>query len=367
MAEVGVVYQRVKVNVMGIKYLRPLDGVRGIAILLVMFGHFFMRFDSRHAVLHFILKKISILGQLGVALFFVLSGFLITRILLYAKAKPHYFKNFYARRVLRIFPLYYLFLVIFYFLQPIIFHQSFIPFHKQIFYWVYLQNFAITFGWDAVGPIHYWSLAVEEHFYLMWPFLVYVLDDKKLFWAIVSIGVFAIILRIIMTTHGYEVYYFTFTRMDALAIGSLLAIVEKNFLDVIKARHFFISFILFSIPSFALWFYFGGKSNLVLQNIKYTLFSIIFFTFLGLSLTLSQSHWLNRLLSNPVLVYTGKISYGLYVYHLFAYKLSETFLPIEQVLLKLVADFTIAYLIATVSYYFYEKNFLKLKKFFTYG
>ena len=150
---------------MKLEYYRQLDGVRAIAALMVMFSHFFVLNHSDHGILHAV-NKISVLGQTGVSLFFVLSGFLITRILLATKQSPGYFADFYIRRSLRIFPLYYFFLALYFFIIPLIQHVPSVPWDHQFSYWIYLQNFAMIFGWSQTGPGHLWSLAIEEHFYL---------------------------------------------------------------------------------------------------------------------------------------------------------------------------------------------------------
>ncbi len=146
-------------------YYKNLDGIRAIAALMVMFFHFFASIKINTPTLS-VLLKLSIFGQTGVTLFFVLSGFLITRILISTKHNTDYFKNFYLRRTLRIFPLYYLFLLIYYYIYPLIFNTGFTPIKDQLYFYAYIQNFAETFHWTANGPNHFWSLAVEEHFYL---------------------------------------------------------------------------------------------------------------------------------------------------------------------------------------------------------
>ena len=162
-----------------ISYIKELDGIRAIAAWMVMFLHFFQMLNINTGIFFYI-NKVAIFGGTGVSLFFVLSGFLITRILISSKLKKNYFKNFYIRRSLRIFPLYFLFLLFYYVAYPLVLNEKFVSFHNQIYYWVYLQNFALTFNWTSVGPLHLWSLAVEEHFYLIWPLLVYLLDIKWL-------------------------------------------------------------------------------------------------------------------------------------------------------------------------------------------
>jgi peptidoglycan/LPS O-acetylase OafA/YrhL len=162
---------------MEFKHLRELDGIRAIAALMVMFFHFFQNIQTDDSFL-LTVKKLSIFGQTGVSLFFVLSGFLITRILINTKNSESYFLNFYVRRSLRIFPLYFFFLLLYYFVLPWLEQKPIASFDRQIYFWTYLQNLAVTFEWDFAGPGHFWSLAVEEHFYLFWPFLIYFLTQR---------------------------------------------------------------------------------------------------------------------------------------------------------------------------------------------
>src|SRR5262245_35087776 len=162
-----------------------LDGVRGVAILMVMAIHFVG--DSTARTLgQTLLVKAAGYGLLGVDLFFVLSGFLITGILLDAKNRPHYFRNFYALRTLRIFPLYYAVLAVLLLLIPAVTTLS--PLLEQAreqqgWLWTYTTNFyvAYTSSWRSLTYVtHFWSLASEEHFYLVWPLVVFALRRKAL-------------------------------------------------------------------------------------------------------------------------------------------------------------------------------------------
>ncbi len=142
-----------------LKYFPELDGLRGISALMIIFFHFFQGVD---ALEYNLITKILVFGQTGVTLFFVLSGFLISRILLDTKNEENFFRNFYVRRSLRIFPLYYLFLLMIYVLYPLILNNK-IRFEELWYYFIYLQGLAVTFNWPTIGPGHFWSLAVEEH------------------------------------------------------------------------------------------------------------------------------------------------------------------------------------------------------------
>lgn len=301
-------------------------------------------------------------------MFFVLSGFLITRILLVTKEAPDYFKNFYLRRSLRIFPLYYLFLLLYYFIFPLIFKEETATFSQQLYYYTYLQNFARTFNWDAAGPEHFWSLGVEEHFYLFWPLAIYLLSIKNLKRLIIGIIIGALVLRVIMTKYGYSTFYFTFTRFDALAAGALLAVLElKNTFTKKNAAKFLLLLAGLFVPTIILWTFFTSEGNYLIQMFKFLLFSFIYFSVIGYILCIDDSHFVNRVLKSKGFAYTGKISYGLYVYHIFAYKLCNEFLKINNVFMDLLLKFAMTFALATLSFYLFESSFLKLKRYFEYA
>ncbi len=353
---------------MKLHYYKNLDGVRGIAALMVMIHHFFQGITPSSFILS-ILKKISIFGQSGVTLFFVLSGFLITRILISTKKAPHFFKNFYIRRTLRIFPLYYFFLLLTYYIIPAFLNTQSPKFSQQVYYFTYLQNFAQTFHWDAKGPEHFWSLAVEEHFYLFWPLIVFFFSNKSLLKIIIGIVVGAMGLRIFMVNEGYEVFYFTFTRFDSLAIGALLALIEqKNRFTDKRLKYFFLlSLLALGLPTIIMWGYFSGESNNYIQVFKYLLLSGICFAVIGWILSVNEYHLINKILKNKFFSYTGKISYGLYVYHPLAYFLCKKYFNPENTILYFVECVALTYIISAISFHFFESLFLKLKKYYDYN
>ncbi len=348
---------------MKLKYYNNLDGIRAIAVLMVMIFHFFPAVNEG-TLLPF-LKKISIFGQTGVTLFFVLSGFLITRILINTKHKNNYFLNFYMRRFLRIFPLYYFFLVLSYYIFPIILNLKIPSFSQQIYYFTYLQNFAMTFHWDSIGPGHFWSLAVEEHFYIFWPILVYFLSISKLKKTIYFIIFFAFVLRIVFVINNLNVFYFTFTRIDALAIGSLLAVFEKK--EYIKQTNAikFLSVLIISVIMLAiLGVSFPEKGNNIVQITKFLFLATLYFGLLGYLISINKENIVNRILRSHFFSFTGKISYGLYVYHPISLVFFVHFFYGYSILITILGSFLISYLLSTVSYYILEKSFLKLKRYF---
>src|SRR5215467_12324847 len=207
--------------------LPQLDGIRGLAILLVIFHNE----SSNYASLH--LDGIFANGWMGVDLFFVLSGFLITGILLDTKQSAGYFKNFYARRCLRIWPLYYssifLMFVIIPFLRPSDGHTIFQRSGPWWPYPFYLQNFFVPNPAGAAGLLGVtWSLAVEEQFYLVWPFIVRSCPNAVLRRIAIGIICFSPILRILLSSQGVNLYSNTFSRLDGLMAGSLIATIIRS-------------------------------------------------------------------------------------------------------------------------------------------
>ena len=351
---------------MGLTYYRSLDGVRGIAALMIMVFHFFQEVEQQTGVVG-MLKKLSVFGRTGVTLFFVLSGFLITRILLHTKETPGYFRNFYGRRAVRIFPLYYLFLLIYYYLVPAVEGSASPALSDQLYYYFYLQNFAETFGWEVTGPLHFWSLAVEEHFYLFWPLVVYLVTQRRLLKIIVAIVVMALLLRMYMVGSGYSVFYFTFTRFGALAIGSGLALLETNgYLKPARAKYFSWLLLLVVAPLIALWMAFTGAGNDNIQLYKYPLIALVYFSAIGYLIT-QRTPYLNEWLRAGWLSYTGRISYGLYVYHPLLFLLCAQYLHLGNIVLDFALSTALCYLVASASYYYFEAPFLGLKRFFAYG
>jgi peptidoglycan/LPS O-acetylase OafA/YrhL len=200
-------------------HIRELDGVRGLAALMVFFHHVCFTSipagDSNTWSLPIrLLRTVSIQGSYGVDLFFVLSGFLITSLLLEARARPAYYHDFYWKRALRILPLYVLCLLGVLFFVPG--SRNFV-----LLSFLFLSNFAHVLHVQGGGP--FWTLAIEEQFYLLWPTVVRrrAVDELQR-WAL-AIGVGTIALRLLAAAFGHRDYYFTFFHCDGLAWGAWLA------------------------------------------------------------------------------------------------------------------------------------------------
>jgi peptidoglycan/LPS O-acetylase OafA/YrhL len=347
---------------MQLKYYKELDGVRGLAVIMVMLFHYIN--GLTYSTINFkYLKKVAFLGQTGVSLFFVLSGFLITRILINQKDRPHYFRNFYYRRVLRILPLYLLFLIL-YFIITSVLNQS-ISFKNILYYLFYIQNFAMTFGWKIIGPEHLWSLAVEEHFYLIWPLIIYFVHKKN----IPKIGILMIILsavvRIYLLHKNLQTFYFTFSRLDELSFGSLLAIKELK--DNLNKKEFkfhktdYLIFTVIILFAFLAWAFYSGKSYYVVQIFKYSIFGYIYYITIGFVIQINFKHWLKKIFLSTPLCFSGRISYGLYIYHPLCYFMLRQLFNFDLLILNIVCSLLFTYFVAYLSYNYFEYPFIKLK------
>jgi peptidoglycan/LPS O-acetylase OafA/YrhL len=212
-------------------HLPSLDGLRGIAILLVLLHNFdVLDLGGAHALGPVLVKECFYIGWIGVQLFFVLSGYLITRGLLVTQDQPDYFERFFLKRVLRIFPLYYLALLVFLVLLPATgwVEQRSMQ-YSPLWLWAYLSNWTTPFE-PTGGPLpHFWSLAVEEQFYLVWPLLLWKLRLRHVWWLCLGLTALSPLLRLLLVRQGFPdeaLYEFTFSRMDALAGAAALRAVQ---------------------------------------------------------------------------------------------------------------------------------------------
>ena len=207
-----------------------LDALRGAAILAVFCHHAAPPTPTLGAE-RFLVGTFH-LGWAGVDLFFVLSGFLITGILLDSRESPDYFRRFYSRRLRRIFPLYYLALTLVIVLLPMlggeVLRQAARVAWSQEWFWTYASNLkiAVTSRWAAPYADHFWTLAVEEQFYIVWPLVVLAAAPRTLARTCVLIAVLALLARFTLVfsgTSALSVSVFTLTRADSLALGALPA------------------------------------------------------------------------------------------------------------------------------------------------
>jgi peptidoglycan/LPS O-acetylase OafA/YrhL len=364
-------------------HLPLLDSLRGIAILFVFYFHAAgsTNFPDFGAWNHILTVPSTGLWS-GVDLFFVLSGYLITRILLNSKGASNYFKVFYARRFLRIFPVYYMFLIFILLLTPIG-ADSWLR-GNQIWFWTYLQNWKIP-GADSHNPSidHLWSLGIEEQFYLFWPMCVALLDSRSLRRICLAIIVLCPLARLACSMdYGWKTLYMnSFFRLDTLMVGSLLAILEKQGQLKSYGKVFKGSFLL-GIAVIATAYVLAGP-NIIGSKFSTTIglsgFSLVYSSILYFSLLKGNRHSLingNRI--SAFLRLLGKHSYVFYLIHvpIIFFFVPYFFPPSGEVdtpgvfFLKRVIFFIVTFLcslgLARLTWLLFENPILRLKRNFTY-
>lgn len=213
--------------------LPALDGLRGVAILVVMV-HNLLFIAPGGDLFGRILVAIADRGWIGVQLFFALSGFLITRILIASRDATNYFSSFYARRTLRIFPLYYATLLVIFVLLPALdaLPEGFIRHpQRELAKWLYLTNWVQPFHPGQGSIPHLWSLAVEEQFYLLWPLVVRWLSTAALLRSCIVLALGSLLFRVVLQWQGADfemIYEFTPSRIDALVLGAAVACLRPS-------------------------------------------------------------------------------------------------------------------------------------------
>ncbi len=369
--------------------IEALDGLRGLAILLVI-PHNAGRIElpgqpdrlwHPETWLPWLFDHVLQAGWSGVQLFFVLSGFLITGILVDSKRSARYFSSFYVRRALRILPVYVFALVMVLYVLPAA--TGSLPevtenLRFQGWYWTFLANWVQPLGWEIPGLSHFWSLAIEEQFYLLWPIVVLLLPLRSLLWLAIALMVVAFGSRIALLAADASVwtaYQFTFCRMDALAAGAIVALALRDEpLRAAMTRH-----VAWLLP--AMLFVLGAgfvvsrgyePFTYGSQSVGYSLLAI------GCALLVARVSLPGiarglpeRLLGAAWLRSMGKYSYAMYVLHAPLYKLfGDKWLarlmgpgPYSVPVCLAYASFVLlaSYALAVGSYHLLERPFLQLK------
>jgi peptidoglycan/LPS O-acetylase OafA/YrhL len=375
------------------RHVPALDGLRGVAILLVIIVHASL-FVPQGIAAGRAYFSVAAVGVFGVDLFFALSGFLITGILLDARGAPRYYRNFYARRVLRIFPLYYGFLIVYGFVLPWLAPSYFasLPGNGRgvAYLLLYASNYGMSFDHAFASSVNldlhvFWSLAVEEQFYLMWPLLVAILSRRGLLWVCAALLVFVPLLRVALASVGmsaHAINLMTPTRMEPLIGGALVAALVRGpkgpMARAAQARVVawaagvaFVSahFLLFPAPASAVCY------NTFIQSIGYSIISLLFSSLVLLAVSAPTGR-LAACLNQPVLRAFGRYSYGMYVIHAAIVVHSQAWfsglscfrslggarLPMHMAYVLFVA--VASWAIAMVSWHAFEKRFLSLKRYF---
>ena len=368
----------------GHNHIQTLDGLRGIAVLLVLVFHFAWEFPEGGFVVTQV-KRLLFTGWIGVDLFFVLSGFLITRGLVAPSKKPigTRLKLFWMRRVLRIFPLYYAFIIVGSIIGLAL--GGWIP---GAAYWLYMQNYTLAFDdhelrWTA----HFWSLAIEEQFYFVWPAIALLTPKRRLIGLTVGLIVACIVFRAGFTlkSHVWDpltivkfAYRATFSRADGLLLGALVAILQRESshpLSHLWRRLRFPIFVLTGLAILGLHVVAKGLNGYDRRVIAagYLLLSLFFASAVSMCSDDVITDRMRRFLSSKVLVSCGKVSYGMYIFHWPLLAFAVPYLKAAQEKMGVGAQvglnvafitvaITLIWAAGQLSFRFFESPFLKLKE-----
>jgi peptidoglycan/LPS O-acetylase OafA/YrhL len=362
-------------------HIIQLDGIRFIAVALVLLAH--------------LTDTTLPIGELGVTMFFVLSGFLITRILMQSRDKlkdqpggfKKYIRKFLIRRTIRIFPVYYLCIFILYIIGD--------PSVRQHLGWLvlYATNIYMAVNEAWMGSVdHLWSLAVEEQVYLIFPFLIFFVPRKNLLTVFGVMGVFAVLLRLYfyMSGKSWIVSYVTMPAcLDSFALGGLMAWLQLNRKETFSYIFNKKWLVLASMIVWILVYYWSYELGLKSDPVnKYNFVKILFdrlsasvfsFFLIG-SAAVGYTGLMAAFLENQLSVYLGKISYGIYLYHNFVFNHYHSYnIPNHPVVrffnkvyrhfpelehfppFQIVTIFALTVMVAAISWHFFEKPINALK------
>ncbi len=372
-----------------LKHITALDGVRGLAILYVVWHNVASKLIWHdNGLFRTLLKIASDAGWVGVQLFFVLSGFLITGILIDKRGTPNAFRNFIARRALRIFPVYYVALIILFWLLPFLGYRAAWldeSLNVQAWYWTYLVNWITPFK-EIGGLSHFWSLAIEEQFYLIWPLLVLSLSNKTLASVCcglvgLALGSRAILLWQFPAIADNATYTFLITRCDALALGALLAIALRDEQIGQYFQKWFkgcsIAVLLLVVVVVLRFHYFDPiQSDIGALNQTLAAWLSLLLVYYAVYTNGNLSGVLGRLLQLPVLQSCGKYSYAIYIVHrpityfwLHNFDLGTWLAgPMTTYIAycgNIVAVFVLSFFVALISWVAIEQPFLRMKGHFS--
>ena len=355
-------------------YITSLDGVRALAVLVVFFHHIAFTSindlrDTWPGPVRFIANLFRE-GQLGVDLFFVLSGFLITTLLLKDRRKPGQSHEFYVKRAFRILPALLLSLVVGY-------GVGYLNAPTVLLSLVFLTNYAHLFHFTATGP--YWTLAVEEQFYIVWPILVRKLSFKALHWVLLALVLVEPLVRYFANAHGHHTMYYTYLRADSLAMGAWLGAstyYHRIYSSPERARAWWRRYgrgaalaggVALGAQALAMNLgLLGAQTNTTLLTAAPLLFTGVL-----AYLVTHGTALVPRLLSTRPLRFFGDISYGLYLIHLTVmnvYDRATGFLnhPVEMLpyTVRLVTILGVSTGLAALSLYAFERPLMRKRQCF---
>ena len=331
----------VQVNPVSSKRIPELDGIRGIAALMVVFYHFGSISPAPQNVLLRAWNVTVGLGWTAVDLFFVLSGCLITGILLDTRDSPRFFRSFYGRRMVRILPLYYAAVMFFFWIYLPLAHmavargvyatnsQSWMNtgFGEQVWYWLHVSNWRTAFGHLEVSPVsHLWSLAIEEQFYFLWPLVVYRTPEKRLLKiCAMAIGLSFLsrnipYFQVQQAMHPGFLYRLTPFRVDPLLYGACIPLLARLPEIRSRVRPWFGPALVLGFCGFAAACLWAGSTDLLtapMTRLGYSSLGLFWFVIVSLLVESSGSRArVVRFLRGAFLTRAGEISYGIYVINL---------------------------------------------------
>lgn len=365
------------------RYYIALDGARGIFFLCIVSLHALEVWN--HLPLPSVLRLPYAALQwswMAVDMFFILSGFLITGILLQMRGVRYATRTFYFRRALRIFPPYYLVLALL--AVWMIWEAGGIAAaanNSNVSYWVYLQNLYIARnGWGDFRPVtHLWSLAVEEQFYLLWPLLVLMLPIRRLWWILIATFFLAILLRVGMVLNGESpvaIYVLLFTRLDDLAAGSLLALMASSAAGREALARWAPHLMVAGLAGVATVWAVRGQYWLmdpVVQMFGYTANIVFGAGLLSLLAFRDHNRFVRSVFINPLVLWLGARSYAGYLFHfpiaIGTQRLLEAkgVAPLPGILATWVATAVLTMILAELSWRYWEKPWLSLRRLYQPG
>ena len=300
-----------------LSYIPELDGLRAIAVILVLINHYVPTSIAS-------MWRLKAVGWVGVDLFFVLSGFLITRILIETRTRETYYRDFYVRRTLRIFPLYYCVLVVIFSAMLLWHHgaayRELAHWGNPLWSWLYLENVQIVMldkAPRAFSLVPLWSLHVEEQFYLLFPLVVRLMSPRALVKVLVGVVVGAPLLRLVLwwldPGNQYVDYMLLPCRFDALALGALIAIrikrpiqIDRRLLGALTIGAATVVYVLFATLGHNLW------NDPFTRVWGYSLFPAAFGCMV-LWIVRYRGSWQTNWLNAAPLQFVGKTSYAIYL------------------------------------------------------
>ncbi len=343
------------------KKIPILDGLRGVAALLVLWAHFPLIAGSSIFKYFHLASKATYAGYVGVDIFFALSGFLITRILLFEKQEGKLsFKVFYIKRALRIFPIYYI---------CILLVGLIISWDKMGWCAAYLSNYYFAFDLTENSMRHTWSLCVEEHYYLFWPLLISFTNQKTaktlIGWVIPAIAIISAALSLVYLDNGPDlVNKASHHRMLTLALGSFIAYKENSILQMKR------QYLLIAVTLSGCILVFGRlalsqDAKVFARFLSSSVFSVSLLILLIQSSMSDGKNVVKGFLNSGIMKFFGKISYGLYLFHqpvLYYLGVSHMHEDVKVSLPYAILLLVLCVGIPTVSFYVVENPLLKLKK-----